>query len=193
MSETLYPISVEVNGVMRDAQLAARLSLVDWLRDELRLTGTHVGCEHGICGACSIMLDGEPVRSCLMFAVQADGHRVTTVEGLAKPDGSLSVLQDSFCQMHGLQCGYCTPGMLIAAHALLNATSRPTEAQVREAIGGNLCRCTGYQQIVDAVTHAAERLAAKAKNEKPLALRGTGGGDGDFSSGANPPTKQRSR
>ncbi len=160
MSETLYPISVEVNGVRRTAQVPARLSLVDWLREELHLTGTHIGCEHGICGACSIMLDGEPVRSCLMFAVQADGHRVTTVEGLANPDGSLSMLQDSFCQVHGLQCGYCTPGMLVAAQALLNTTPRPTDEQIREAIGGNLCRCTGYQQIVDAVKHAAERVAA---------------------------------
>jgi carbon-monoxide dehydrogenase small subunit len=161
MSEALYPISVEVNGVARRSQVPARLSLVDWLREDLRLTGTHVGCEHGICGACSIMLDGEPVRSCLMYAVQADGHRVTTVEGLANPDGSLSVLQDSFCHVHGLQCGYCTPGMLIAAQGLLNAVPRPTEEQIREAIGGNLCRCTGYQQIVEAVQHAAERLAAE--------------------------------
>jgi len=160
MNEKLYSISVEVNGALRNGQVPARLSLVDWLRDELRLTGTHVGCEHGVCGACSILLDGEPVRSCVMFAVQADGHRVTTVEGLTNPDGTLSVLQDSFCEMHGLQCGYCTPGMLIAAHALLAATPRPTEAQIREAIGGNLCRCTGYQQIVDAIEHAAERLAA---------------------------------
>jgi carbon-monoxide dehydrogenase small subunit len=159
MSEEHYSIAVEVNGTMRRGQVPARLTLVDWLRDELRLTGTHVGCEHGICGACSIMLDGEPVRSCLVFAVQADGHRVTTVEGLANPDGSLSVLQDSFCEAHGLQCGYCTPGMLIAAQALLDAVRRPTEGQIREAIGGNLCRCTGYQQIVDAVQLAAERLA----------------------------------
>jgi carbon-monoxide dehydrogenase small subunit len=107
------------------------------------------------------MLDGEPVRACLMYAVQADGHRVTTVEGLSNPDGSLSVLQDSFCQMHGLQCGYCTPGMLIAAQGLLNVVPRPTEEQIREAIGGNLCRCTGYQQIVEAVQLAAERLAAQ--------------------------------
>ena len=155
----LYAISVVVNGVRRTAQVPARLTLVDWLREELRLTGTHVGCEHGICGACSIMLDGEPVRSCLIYAVQADGHRVTTVEGLTPADGSLSVLQDSFCQLHGLQCGYCTPGMLIAAQGLLNATPHPTDEQIREAIGGNLCRCTGYQQIVDAVKHAAERLA----------------------------------
>ncbi len=158
MSETLHPISVEVNGSRRAGQVPARLSLVDWLRDELRLTGTHVGCEHGICGACSVMLDGEPVRSCLMFAVQAHGRRVTTVEGLSRPDGSMSVLQDSFCETHGLQCGYCTPGMLIAAQALLDANARPTEAQIRDAIGGNLCRCTGYQQIVEAVQLAAERM-----------------------------------
>jgi len=161
VSETLYAIAVDVNGTRRTARVPARLSLVDWLREELRLTGTHVGCEHGICGACSVMLDGEPVRSCLMYAVPADGHRVTTVEGLAHSDGSLSVLQDSFCQAHGLQCGYCTPGMLIAAQSLLDTTPRPTDEQIREAIGGNLCRCTGYQQIVDAVQHAAARLAAK--------------------------------
>jgi carbon-monoxide dehydrogenase small subunit len=163
VSETLHPVSVEVNGVVRKGEVPARLSLVDWLRDELRLTGTHVGCEQGICGACSVLLDGEPVRSCLIFAVQADGHRLTTVEGLANSDGTLSVLQDSFCQMHGLQCGYCTPGMLIAARGLLDATPRPTEEQIREAIGGNLCRCTGYKQIVDAVQHAAEKLSGGAK------------------------------
>ena len=163
MTDVLYPISVEVNGAVRKGIVAARLTLVDWLREELRLTGTHVGCEHGVCGACSIMLDGEPVRSCLIYAVQADRHRVTTVEGLAKPDGTLSVLQDSFCQMHGLQCGYCTPGMLIAAQGLLDAVPLPSEEQIREAIGGNLCRCTGYQQIVDAVQLAAERLAKGAK------------------------------
>ena len=157
MSDRLHEIAVEVNGTRRAGRVPARLSLVDWLRDELRLTGTHVGCEHGVCGACSVLLDGEPVRACLMYAVQADGHRVTTVEGLAAPDGSLSPLQDAFCEAHGLQCGYCTPGMLIAAQALLTATPHPTEAQIREAIGGNLCRCTGYQQIVDAVRLAAER------------------------------------
>jgi aerobic carbon-monoxide dehydrogenase small subunit len=158
MSAKLHAVEVEVNGKKRLAQVPARLSLVDWLRDELRLTGTHVGCEHGVCGACSVMLDGEPVRACLMYAVQAHGHRVTTVEGLARPDGGLSVLQDSFCEAHGLQCGYCTPGMLIAAQALLDASPEPTEAQIRDAIGGNLCRCTGYQQIVDAVRLAASRL-----------------------------------
>ena len=158
MSETAHPIVVEVNGKQRFAQVPARLSLVDWLREELGLTGTHVGCEHGVCGACSVMLDGEPVRACLMYAVQAHGHRVTTVEGLARPDGSLSVLQESFCEAHGLQCGYCTPGMLITAQALLDANPAPSEAEIREAIGGNLCRCTGYQQIVDAIQLAAKRL-----------------------------------
>jgi carbon-monoxide dehydrogenase small subunit len=149
---------IEVNGKRREAQVPARLSLVDFLRDELRLTGTHVGCEHGICGACSVMLDGEPVRSCLMYAVQANGHNVTTVEGLGKPDGSMSALQDAFCETHGLQCGYCTPGMLIATQGLLNRNSNPTEEQIRDAIGGNLCRCTGYQQIVEAVKLAAKRM-----------------------------------
>jgi len=163
VSEALYAITVEVNGVARAARVPARLSLVDWLRDALRLTGTHVGCEHGVCGACSILLDGEAVRACLMYAVQADGHRVTTVEGLTAADGSLSVLQDSFCEKHGLQCGYCTPGLLIAAQALLEANPQPSEAQVREAIGGNLCRCTGYQQVVEAVQLAAERLAASSR------------------------------
>ena len=162
MSDTLYTIEVEVNGAKRRAQVPARLSLVDWLREELRLTGTHIGCEHGICGACSVMLDGEPVRSCLMYAVQANGHRVTTVEGLAKPDGSMSALQDAFCETHGLQCGYCTPGMLIAAQGLLNSNPDPSEAQIRDAIGGNLCRCTGYQQIVEAVELAAKRMKTRA-------------------------------
>jgi len=161
MSDTLHAISVEVNGMRRSGAVPARLSLVDWLRDELRLTGTHVGCEHGICGACSVMLDGDPVRACLMYAVQANGHRVTTVEGLARADGSMSVLQDSFCETHGLQCGYCTPGMLIAAQALLDVNPHPSEAQIRDAIGGNLCRCTGYQQIVEAVQLAAGRTAKR--------------------------------
>jgi carbon-monoxide dehydrogenase small subunit len=162
MSEALYSIAFEVNGTKRVGQVSARTSLVDWLREHLNLTGTHIGCEHGICGACSIMLDGEPVRSCLMYAVQADGHRIVTVEGLQQPDGRLSVLQDSFCETHALQCGYCTPGMLIAAQALLDANPHPTEQQIRDAIGGNLCRCTGYQQIVDAIALAAERMAEGA-------------------------------
>ncbi len=158
MTEKKHAIALEVNGKRREAEVPARLTLVDFLRDDLRLTGTHVGCEHGICGACSVLLDGEPVRACLMFAWQADGHAVTTIEGLANPDGSLSVLQDSFCEAHGLQCGYCTPGMIVAAHALLAENPNPTEAQIREAISGNLCRCTGYRQVVDAVELAAKRM-----------------------------------
>jgi carbon-monoxide dehydrogenase small subunit len=156
MSETLHPVAIEVNGKRREARVPARLSLVDFLREELRLTGTHVGCEHGVCGACSVMLDGVPVRSCLMYTVQANGHKVTTVEGLANPDGSMSVLQDAFCETHGLQCGYCTSGMLIAARGLLDSNPNPTDEQIRDAIGGNLCRCTGYQQIVEAVRLAAQ-------------------------------------
>jgi aerobic carbon-monoxide dehydrogenase small subunit len=162
MNEELYPVTLEVNGKAHAVRVPARLSLVDCLREELRLTGTHVGCEHGICGACSVLLDGEPVRSCLMFAVQAAGHKITTVEGLAKTDGTPDVLQDSFCEKHALQCGFCTPGMLIASHALLKEVPNPTDEQIRDAIGGNLCRCTGYQQIVDAVKLAASRLKTTA-------------------------------
>ncbi len=163
MTEKLYPVSIEVNGTLREAQVSARLTLVDFLRDTLFLTGTHTGCEHGICGACSVLLDGEPVRSCLMYAVQADGRRVTTIEGLAKPDGTPDALQDAFCEAHGLQCGYCTPGMIVAAHALLEANPTPADDEIREAIGGNLCRCTGYQQIVDAIKLAAERRSGSAR------------------------------
>ena len=163
MSEQLYPVSIEVNGRRSAAQVPARLTLVDFLRDTLRLTGTHVGCEHGICGACSILLDAEPVRSCLIYAVQADGCAVTTIEGLARSDGTPGALQDAFCEAHALQCGYCTPGMIIAAHALLEANPAPSEAAIRNAIGGNLCRCTGYVQIVEAVRLAAAKLAAAAQ------------------------------
>jgi len=162
MNEPTRRISVTVNGTLFEREVAVRLSLVDFLRETLRLTGTHVGCEHGICGACSVLLDGDPVRACLMFAVQADGHSITTVEGLCGQDGGMSVLQDSFCEAHGLQCGYCTPGMLVASHALLERNPAPSEQQVREAISGNLCRCTGYQQIVDAVMLAARRRAGAA-------------------------------
>jgi carbon-monoxide dehydrogenase small subunit len=162
VSEKLYPVSVEVNGTLREALVTARLTLVDFLRDALRLTGTHAGCEHGICGACSVLLDGEPVRSCLMYAVQADGCSLTTIEGLARSDGTPGALQDAFCETHATQCGYCTPGMIIAAHALLQANPEPSEEEIREAIGGNLCRCTGYQQIVDAIKLAAETGKGKA-------------------------------
>ncbi len=163
MSERLYPVQLEINGKAIDAQVPARQTLVDFLRDTLRLTGTHVGCEHGICGACSILLDGEPVRSCLMYAVQADGCSVTTIEGLSRPDGTPGELQDAFCEAHALQCGYCTPGMIVASHALLQSNPAPSEAQIREAIGGNLCRCTGYQQIVEAVQLAAQKLSKGSK------------------------------
>ena len=159
-----HAITVTINGRVYRATVPARMTLVDFLRDELRLTGTHVGCEHGVCGACSIMVDGRPMRSCLIFAVQADGAVITTVEGLAPEPGGLSVLQDSFWETHALQCGYCTPGMLIAAHALLMRVPNPTDEEIREAISGNLCRCTGYKQIVDAVKLAAERLSGKNQN-----------------------------
>ena len=150
-------IRLRVNGSDHAAVVPPRMTLVDCLRDVLRMTGTHVGCEHGICGACSVLLDGEPVRSCLMFAIQAEGHEVTTVEGLSGDGGALGDLQDAFWECHAMQCGYCTPGMLIASHALLEENPDPDDAAVREAIGGNLCRCTGYQQIVEAVQLAARR------------------------------------
>jgi len=149
--DKLMKIAVKVNGVLREAQVEPRTTLVDFLRDTLLLTGTHIGCEHGVC---SVLLDGDPVRSCCMFAVQADALSVTTVEGLAPERGQLSKIQDAFCEKHALQCGYCTPGMLIACHALVARNPHPDEAAIREAISGNLCRCTGYQQIVDAVKHA---------------------------------------
>ena len=159
MSERTYPVSITVNGKRQECAVPSRQTLVDFLRDTLRLTGTHVGCEHGICGACSVLLEGAPVRSCLMYAVQADGCAVTTIEGLCEPDGTPGALQDAFCEAHAMQCGYCTSGMIIAAHALLEANSAPSEAQIRDAIGGNLCRCTGYQQIIDAIRLAARKRA----------------------------------
>jgi len=156
-----HVIKLTVNGRAREGRAEARLTLVDFLRDELNLTGTHIGCEHGVCGACSVILDGRPVRSCLMYAVQADGADITTVEGLEGEDAALSPLQDAFWENHAMQCGYCTPGMLIAAHALLQENPDPDEDAIREAIGGNLCRCTGYQQIVEAVQMAAQKMAAE--------------------------------
>jgi carbon-monoxide dehydrogenase small subunit len=149
-----HDIEIRVNGVLQRRKVEPRTTLVDFLRDELGLTGTHVGCEHGVCGACTVMLDRQPIRSCCMFAVQADALEVITVEGLAPARGQMSKIQDAFCEKHALQCGYCTPGMLIACQALIDRNPHPTEAEVREAISSNLCRCTGYQQIVDAVMHA---------------------------------------
>ena len=156
MSE--HRITLTVNGREMSGHAEARLTLVDFLRDVLDLTGTHVGCEHGVCGACSVIMDGKPVRACLTYAVMADGAEITTVEGLEGEDGALSPLQDAFWENHAMQCGYCTPGMLIATHALLQENPDPDEEQIREAIGGNLCRCTGYQQIVEAVRMTAEKM-----------------------------------
>jgi aerobic carbon-monoxide dehydrogenase small subunit len=152
---SLATVELTVNGRAYQRTVEPRTTLVDFLRETLGLTGTHVGCEHGVCGACSVLLEGDPVRSCCIFAVQADGLSVTTVEGLAPERGKLSRLQDAFCEAHALQCGYCTSGMLIACHDLLNHNPQPDEEAIRDAIGGNLCRCTGYQQIVDAVKLAA--------------------------------------
>ena len=151
-------VTLSVNGASRTASVEPRITLADVLRDELGLTGTHVGCEHGVCGACTVLLDGRSVRSCLLFAVQAAGHEVTTVEGLAAADGTLHPLQEAFHEVHGLQCGFCTPGLLMAARELLDENPSPTEAEVRTWLSGNLCRCTGYQNIVDAVLLAAERM-----------------------------------
>jgi len=151
-------VTLTVNGRAHTGETEPRTTLLDFLRDGLGLTGTHMGCEHGVCGACSVLLDGNPIRSCLMFAVQADGHEVTTVEGLCRGDGSPGILQDSFQEEHGMQCGYCTPGMLIAAHALLTENASPSREEIREAISGNLCRCTGYVQIVESIAAAAKRM-----------------------------------
>ncbi|MPY69640.1 MAG: 2Fe-2S iron-sulfur cluster binding domain-containing protein [Alphaproteobacteria bacterium] len=153
-----HDIALTVNGRRMTSRAEARTTLVDFLRDNLNLTGTHVGCEHGVCGACSVIMDGRPVRSCLIYAVMADGAEITTVEGLEGSDGALSPLQDAFWETHAMQCGYCTPGMLIAATALLARNPDPTEHEIRDAIGGNLCRCTGYVQIVEAVQIAARAM-----------------------------------
>ena len=156
MTEELHDVPLVVNGVPHALRVPARRLLSDALRHDLGLTGTHVGCEHGVCGSCTVLLDGEPVRACLMFAVSAEGAEVTTVEGLVAEDGSLGPVQQAFRECHGLQCGFCTPGLLMAATALLRANPAPTEAEVREAIGGNLCRCTGYVHVVEAILRAAD-------------------------------------
>jgi carbon-monoxide dehydrogenase small subunit len=153
-------IAVTVNGRAYEREVEPRLLLSDFLRHELALTGTHVGCEHGVCGACTILFDGEPVRSCILLAVQADGHALTTVEGLAPAAGGLHPLQEAFWECHGLQCGFCTPGFLMTLVPFLDANPDPTEEEIRQALSGNLCRCTGYQHIVDAVKLAAERRRA---------------------------------
>src|SRR5580700_8795588 len=160
INDELHEVSLTVNGAARTATVPARRLLSDCIRHDLRLTGTHVGCEHGVCGACTILLDGAAVRSCLLLAVSADGADITTVEGLADPDGTLSPVQQAFAECHGLQCGFCTPGFLTTITAGLRADPAPDDAQVREMIGGNLCRCTGYQNIVASVHRASEIIRA---------------------------------
>lgn len=151
-------VELNVNGQPHRVDVEPRKTLLDTLREDLRLIGAHAGCEHGVCGACTVLIDGVPARACLMFAVQADGYEITTIEGLAPGPGELSVLQDSFCETHGLQCGYCTPGMILSAHALLQRDADPTREDIVEAISGNICRCTGYGQVIEAIELAAERL-----------------------------------
>ena len=151
-------VQLSINGEKHEAEVEPRLLLVHLIREVLRLTGTHIGCDTTHCGACTVLMDGRPVKSCTVFAVQANGRQLMTVEGLEQ-DGTLHPLQESFMSQHGLQCGYCTPGMLMTGYAFLKANPRPTEDEIRAAISGNLCRCTGYVNIVKAVQHAAATLA----------------------------------
>jgi aerobic carbon-monoxide dehydrogenase small subunit len=155
MTQT-FNVAVTVNGAKHEAQAEPRRTLADFLREDLGLTGTHVGCEHGVCGACTVLLDGEPTRSCLMLAVQATGAQITTIEGLAT-DGEMNPLQEAMRDSHGFQCGFCTPGFMMQATALLAENPAPTEADVRDALSGNICRCTGYESIVDGVLLAARQ------------------------------------
>ena len=151
-----WPVRVSVNGIPTEAAVEPRLTLADYLRENCGLTGTHLGCEHGACGACTVLVDGQAVRACLMFAVQADGSEVTTVEGIAGEDGELSPIQTTMRECHGLQCGFCTPGFVVSITALLRDNPKPTDEEIREGLSGNFCRCTGYQGIVNAVHRAAE-------------------------------------
>ncbi len=152
-------ITVRMNGVEHAGEVEPRKLLSDFIRDDLGLTGTHVGCEHGVCGACTVLLNGDPVRSCLMFAVQADGADIDTVEGLAPDPDTLHPLQEKFQERHGLQCGFCTPGILLTARALLRENADPGETEIREWLSGNLCRCTGYRNIVTAIREAAKEMS----------------------------------
>jgi len=161
--DTSLPVRVQVNGAWREGSVEARRTLADFLREDLNLTGTHLACEHGFCGNCNVLLDGQSIRSCLMLAVQADGHEVETVEGLAEHDGTLSALQQAFTEHHGLQCGFCTPAMLMTAVEFMRAHPEGGSAdEIREAISGVTCRCTGYQQIVEAIQAASQALVAGA-------------------------------
>jgi carbon-monoxide dehydrogenase small subunit len=160
-------ISVNVNGQAIDAEVEPRLLLVHFLRENLNLTGTHIGCDTSNCGACTVLLDGKAIKSCTFFAVQADGREITTVEGLAK-GGKLHPIQEGFWEKHGLQCGFCTPGMMLAAVALLQKNPNPTEEEIRRGISGNLCRCTGYVKIVEAIQYAAEKMRQAQQVEAPV-------------------------
>jgi carbon-monoxide dehydrogenase small subunit len=171
-------VELRINGAIRSAEIEPRKTLLDALRENFFLNGAHAGCEHGVCGACTVLLDGEPVRACLIFAVQADGYDITTIEALAPAPGELSIVQDAFCEAHGLQCGYCTPAMILTAHALLQQNDSPSRADIVEAISGNLCRCTGYGQIVEAVQFAADRLR-KANTPRPPQRPQAGYGEHD--------------
>ncbi|CDO07379.1 (2Fe-2S)-binding protein [Mycolicibacterium cosmeticum] len=156
------PVDISVNGRRRHGAVEPRVTLADFLREDCGLTGTHLGCEHGACGACTVLLDGQAVRSCLIFAVQADGQEVTTVEGIAAEDGELSAVQAALRECHGLQCGFCTPGFVTSITALLRDNPEPTDDEIREGLSGNFCRCTGYQGIVNAVHRAAQMLSSDA-------------------------------
>ncbi|HEU5031760.1 MAG TPA: (2Fe-2S)-binding protein [Spirillospora sp.] len=159
-------VRMRVNGAPRSAAVPPRLTLADFLRERCGLTGTHLGCEHGVCGACTVLLDGQAVRACLVLAVQADGAEITTVEGIASPDGELSPVQKAFRDHHGLQCGFCTPGFVVSVTAFLRDNPDPTDEQIRDGLSGNLCRCTGYQGILKAVRAAAGPPAGAAAPEE---------------------------
>ena len=167
MTETLHDLRLTVNGVVHELSVPARRLLSDALRHDLRLTGTHVGCEHGVCGSCTVLVDGKPMRSCLMFAVSAVDSEITTVEGLTNADGSLGPVQQAFLECHGLQCGFCTPGFLTTITAGLRDNPDPTHEEARDMVAGNLCRCTGYQNIVKSVERAAELARGHTSGDRP--------------------------
>lgn len=161
----MHRIRVTINGKQYEHEVEPRLLLVHYIREKARLTGTHVGCDTGNCGACTVLFHGQPIKSCLMLAVQADGAEITTIEGMAR-NGALHPVQEAFLEKFGFQCGYCTPGMILSAAALLKQLPNPTEEEIREALEGNLCMCTGYQQIIDSILHAAEKLRAAGTKPK---------------------------
>jgi carbon-monoxide dehydrogenase small subunit len=164
-----HDLDLIVNGEPRRCTVPARTSLADALRDSLGLTGTHLGCEHGVCGACTVLLDGEPVRSCILLAAQADGCSITTIEGLSGPEGQLNDVQDAFCETHALQCGFCTPGMVLAVQALVDTNPDPSAQEIEDAIGGNICRCTGYVQIREAIEQVLQTIRNRQTEGRPAA------------------------